>query len=96
VGRVRCGWGVGVSGGGGEHIIIGTPNANLASVRPAHGELCVNSHRRAAPVALLAGLYMILPSPILYGVWHKKGGSVGGRVLRNGNGQWSCDSIAIG
>jgi len=26
-----------------------------------------------------------LPSPILYGVWHKKGGSVGGRILRNGH-----------
>jgi len=24
------------------------------------------------------GLYTILPSPILYGVWHTKGGSVGG------------------
>jgi len=30
------------------------------------------------------GLYTILPSPILYGVWHSKEGSVGGRVLRNG------------
>ena len=30
-------------------------------------------------------LYTILPSPILYGVWHTKGGgSVGGRILRNG------------
>jgi len=29
-------------------------------------------------------LYTILPSPILYGVWHNKKGSVGGRILRNG------------
>jgi len=28
-------------------------------------------------------LYTILPSPILYGVWHNKEGSVGGRILRN-------------
>jgi len=26
----------------------------------------------------------ILPSSILYGVWHTKGGSVAGRILRNG------------
>jgi len=38
------------------------------------------------------GLYPILPSPILYGVWHKKGGSVGGAYIA----QWSCNSIAIG
>ena len=32
------------------------------------------------------GLYTILPSPILYGVWHAHGGSVSaeGRILRNG------------
>jgi len=29
------------------------------------------------------GLYTILPSPIVYGIWHTKGGSVGGRILRN-------------
>ena len=29
-------------------------------------------------------LYTMLPSRILYGVWHKQEGSVGGRVLRNG------------
>jgi len=29
-------------------------------------------------------LYTMLPSPILYGVWHTKGGSVGGRILRGG------------
>ena len=28
------------------------------------------------------GFYTILPLPILYGVWHIKGGSGGGRVLR--------------
>jgi len=33
--------------------------------------------------------YTILPSPIWYGVWHKKG--VGGAYLA----QWPCDSIAI-
>ena len=30
------------------------------------------------------GLHTILPVPILYGVWHETGGSVGGRILRNG------------
>jgi len=30
------------------------------------------------------GLYTILPLPILYGVWHKREKSVGGRILRNG------------
>ena len=35
-----------------------------------------------APLQL--GLYTILPSATLYGVWHKKEGSVGGgRILRN-------------
>jgi len=29
-------------------------------------------------------LCTILPSPILYGVWHEKEGSMGGRILRNG------------
>jgi len=28
--------------------------------------------------------FTILPSPILYGVWHTKARSVGGRILRNG------------
>jgi len=28
--------------------------------------------------------YTILPSPKVYGVWHTKGGSVGGCTLRNG------------
>jgi len=30
------------------------------------------------------GLYTILPSPILYGVWHRRGRSAGGHILRNG------------
>ena len=30
------------------------------------------------------GLYTILPLPILYGVWHTTGGSVGSRISRNG------------
>jgi len=30
------------------------------------------------------GLYTVLPSPILYGVWHTQGASVAGRILRNG------------
>jgi len=33
---------------------------------------------------VLIGLYTILPPSILYGVWHTKGGSVSGRILRNG------------
>jgi len=27
------------------------------------------------------GPYTILPSPLVYGVWHQKGGSLGGRIL---------------
>jgi len=34
------------------------------------------------------GFYTILPSPILYGVWHKGGG----RYIA----QWSCNRIATG
>ena len=30
------------------------------------------------------GLYTRSSSPILYGVWHEKGGAVGGRILRKG------------
>jgi len=41
-------------------------------------------HLRTALTQVCIGLYTILPSPILYGVWHKKGRSVGGRILRNG------------
>ena len=41
--------------------------------------------RRAAEAALEVGLYTILPPPIVYGVWHEKGGSVGGRILRDGH-----------
>ena len=33
-------------------------------------------HTPSTPPSRL-GLYTILPSPILYGVWHKQGGSVG-------------------
>jgi len=28
-------------------------------------------------------LYSILPIPLVYGVWHTKGGLGGGRILRN-------------
>jgi len=38
------------------------------------------------------GLYTILPSPIWYGVWHPKAGSVGGTYIA----KWACNSIAIG
>ena len=38
------------------------------------------------------GLYTILPSPIVYGVWHTEGGVGGGAyIVRR-----SCNSIAIG
>jgi len=30
------------------------------------------------------GPHTILPSPILYGIWHTMRGSMGGRILRNG------------
>jgi len=39
---------------------------------------------RPARKGMGVGLYTILPLPILCGVWHKKGVSVGGRILRNG------------
>jgi len=35
-------------------------------------------------ILLLIGLHTILPLPILYGVWHTKGGAGGRRVLRHG------------
>jgi len=38
------------------------------------------------------GLYTILLSPIVYGVWHKRGWIVGGAFIA----QWSCNRIAIG
>jgi len=37
-----------------------------------------------AKAEMQLGLYTISPPPILYGVWHTKGGSVGGRILHNG------------
>jgi len=37
-------------------------------------------------------LYTILPSLICYGVWHTKGGSVGGAYIA----RWSSNGIAIG
>jgi len=38
------------------------------------------------------GHYTILPSPILYGEWHKQGGVGGGAYIA----QSACNSIAIG
>jgi len=39
----------------------------------------------ALPLSQLElGFYTIWQSPILYGVWHTTGGSVGGFILRNG------------
>jgi len=48
----------------------------------------VQHHLAERPTRLDEGgaggwFYTILPSPILFGVWHKKEGSVGGRILRN-------------
>ena len=37
------------------------------------------------------GLHPVMPSPIVYGVCHKRGGRWGGRLLRNGRAivaQW--------
>ena len=45
-------------------------------------------HRRQWHV----GLYTILPSLIINGAWHNKGGSVGEAYIA----QWPCSSIAIG
>ena len=39
-----------------------------------------------------SGLHTILPLPMLYGVWHTQGGSVGGAYIA----QLSCNSIATG
>ena len=41
-------------------------------------------HSLVAVSLLRVGLYTILSLPILYGIWHIKEGSVGGRMLRNG------------
>jgi len=38
------------------------------------------SEREGIPTNHL-GVYTILPSPIVYGIWHTQGGSVGGRTL---------------
>jgi len=35
------------------------------------------------PLGESLNLYTILPSPIWYGIWHTKGVSVRGRILRN-------------
>jgi len=43
----------------------------------------LGAHRISAKSALGFGVYTVLPLPILYGVWHTKGGSGGGRTLRN-------------
>jgi len=42
----------------------------------------MHSHYKEAEAEL--GLHTILPSSMLYDVWHGKGGSVGGRILSNG------------
>jgi len=41
-----------------------------------HSTLALNTRRLSTSPRV--GLYTILPPPILYGVWHEKGGSVGG------------------
>jgi len=41
------------------------------------------------------GLYTISPVPISCGVWHKKGGSVGGRILRNGRAIAYCNRVGF-
>jgi len=57
--------------------------------------MSVHVYRPIGAVALAAvrpvGLYKILQSPILYGVWHTKGGSGGAAC----SAQWTCNSIAI-
>jgi len=55
------------------------------------GSLLSVGERVRAHVVGYVGLHTILSSPILYGVWHTKGGSVAGRILRNGRAivlQW--------
>jgi len=47
-------------------------------------EVALDSELEEKRADLQVGLYTILPSPILYGVWHTKEGSVGGSILRNG------------
>jgi len=44
----------------------------------------VRAHPHAQGGGLVVGLYTILPSPILYGSRHTKGGSVRGRIVPNG------------
>ena len=46
--------------------------------------MCLSIYMYMKIPACYVGLYTILPSPIVYGVWQTKKGSVGGRVLRNG------------
>jgi len=47
-------------------------------------DLCVHPSLERTLVDARVGIHTILPLPILYGAWHTKGGSVGGRILRNG------------
>jgi len=68
---------------------LGLPRVNPSRSRAARGcprptlglgAAGAKGHRAAVRL----GLYTILPSPIVYGAWHTKEGSVGGRILRNG------------
>jgi len=51
-------------------------------VRLGNHGCCLHIHTGNLSGAI--DLNTILPSLILYGVWHKKEGSVGGRILRIG------------
>ena len=55
-------------------------------------ELAVFGGLRGKSTPRAIGLYTVLPSPIVYGVWHTEEG-VGGRVHI---AQRSCNIIAIG
>jgi len=62
--------------------------APLASKKDAYAALDSDFEREQLQVTyelvtqLCIGLHTILPLPILYGVWHTKGGAWGGRVMR--------------
>jgi len=62
----------------------------MDTVRKLYLHTCLPAH---LPTCLLLGLYRILPSPILYGAWHTKGGSGGRRILRNNRARVFCNGV---
>ena len=63
-----------------------TPRTGVSLLRST-----LSGSRSVAPAQF--GRYTILPSSILYGVWHTKGGSGGRRILRNSRARVFCNGV---